>query len=403
MAEGRNIATVTQINNYIKAMFEHVTVLQDIWIKGEISNLKIHSSGHIYLTLKDSGAVLKAVMFRNSAYNLNFKPKDGMRVLAHGRISVYEAGGQYQMYIDSMSVEGEGDLYAKFEALKKQLGEEELFDENRKKKLPPFPEKIGIVTSPTGAAVRDMINVLRRRCPMVKAVIYPCLVQGDGASKSIVEAIEYFNKTNSVDVIIAGRGGGSIEDLWAFNEEITARAVASSTIPVISAVGHETDFTICDFVADLRAPTPSAAAELAVPDVTELRNIINTSKVRMSTLLKQKLSTQFRQLDLLCKHSALSRFDKFLMDLQQTVDRLTESCEKRYKNKLEMSEKRFSALCGSLSALSPLAVYERGYSSIKKDDKSVTKASQLDDGDAISVRLSDGEIDCTVNKRRLFK
>ncbi len=403
MAEGRNIATVTQINNYIKAMFEHVTVLQDIWIKGEISNLKLHSSGHIYLTLKDSGAVLKAVMFRNSAYNLSFKPKDGMRVLAHGRISVYEAGGQYQMYIDSMNVEGEGDLYAKFEALKKQLGEEGLFDENRKKKLPPFSERIGIVTSPTGAAVRDMINVLRRRCPMVKAVLYPCLVQGDGASKSIVEAIEYFNKTNSVDVIIAGRGGGSIEDLWAFNEENTARAVANSNIPVISAVGHETDFTICDFVADMRAPTPSAAAEIAVPDVTELRNSINTSKVRMSTLLKQKLSTQLRQLDLLCKHSALSRFDKYLMDLQQTVDRLSENCEKVYKNKIDMSEKRFSALCGSLSALSPLAVYERGYSSIKKGDKAVTKANQIADGDDICVRLSDGEIDCTVNNRRLFK
>ena len=259
----RRIATVTQINNYIKAIMEQTPVLQNVWIKGEISNFKLHSSGHIYLTLKDGGAVLRAVMFRGAAQSLRFRPEDGMKVLARGRISVYEAGGQYQLYIEEMEAEGQGDLYAKFEALKKQLGEEGLFDEQRKKKLPQFPAAIGIATSPTGAAVRDMINILRRRYPMVRVILYPCLVQGEGAAKTVVSAIEHFNSTKSVDVIIIGRGGGSIEDLWAFNEEITARAVAASELPVISAVGHETDFTISDFVADLRAPTPSAAAELA--------------------------------------------------------------------------------------------------------------------------------------------
>ena len=309
MTDNRRIATVTQINNYIKALLDQVPVLHNVWIKGEISNFKRHSSGHIYLTLKDDGAVLKAVMFKSAAYALTFKPEDGMKVLARGRISVYEAGGQYQMYIEEMTSDGQGDLYKRFEELKKKLGEEGLFDEARKKTIPKFPEKIGVATSPTGAAVRDMINVLRRRCPMVKVIIYPCLVQGDGAAKSVSEAIRYFNDKNNVDVIIAGRGGGSIEDLWAFNEEITVRTVAESKIPVISAVGHETDFTLCDFAADLRAPTPSAAAELAVPDIIELKRFIDSAKATMAAHLKQKLLTREKQLELLSKSSSITRFN----------------------------------------------------------------------------------------------
>ncbi len=402
MTDGRRIATVTQINNYIKAVIEKVPVLQNIWIKGEISNLKIHSSGHIYLTLKDEGSVLKAVMFRGAAGTLRFKPTDGTKVLARGKIGVYESGGQYQMYIEEMEAEGMGDLYAKFEALKKKLSDEGLFDEKRKKPIPKFPETIGIVTSPTGAAIRDMINVLRRRCPMVKVVIYPCLVQGNEAAQSICEGIEYFNTKKKVDVIITGRGGGSIEDLWAFNEEVTARAVAESEVPVISAVGHEVDFTICDFVSDLRAPTPSAAAELAVPDVVELKRTIETSRTRMSVLLKNRVDTQARQLELLTKRTAISQFDKFLLDKEQNIDALFDRCVMSFKNKKEVSEKLFGALCGKLSALSPLAVFERGYTSTTKNGKTVKRISEINKGDNITLRLKDGEADCLVTERRDF-
>ena len=403
MTEGRRIATVSQINNYIKAVLDRTPVLQNIWIKGEISNFKLHSSGHIYLTLKDEGSVLKAVMFRNAAMSLRFKPADGTKVLARGRVSVYEAGGQYQMYIDEMEAEGMGDLYAKYEELKRLLGEEGLFDEDRKKPIPQFPETIGIVTSPTGAAIRDMINVLMRRCPMVKVIIYPCLVQGENAAKSIVEGIKYFNEKKPVDVIITGRGGGSIEDLWAFNEEITARAVAASQIPVISAVGHEVDFTICDFVADLRAPTPSAAAELAVPDILELRKRIDMSKSRMSVLLRNKLDSQLRQLDLLSRRSSITQFDKVLLDRGQTVDILFDRCQMAYKNTVNNMEKHFTALCGKLSALSPLNVFERGYCSATKDGKTVSKVSDVEKGDNLVLRLTDGEVDCSVTERRSLK
>ena len=400
MEDGRRIATVTQINNYIKAVLDKVPVLQNIWIKGEISNFKLHSSGHIYLTLKDNGAVLKAVMFRNAAGTLKFKPADGTKVLARGRISVYESGGQYQMYIEEMEAEGTGDLYAKFEELKRKLAEEGLFDEVRKKPIPKFPETIGIVTSPTGAAIRDMINVLSRRCPMVKVIIYPCLVQGENAAQSIVSGIEYFNTKKKVDVIIAGRGGGSIEDLWAFNEEITARAIFASEIPVISAVGHEVDFTISDFVADLRAPTPSAAAELAVPDVLELKRSIESSKIRMSSLLKGKLDANIRHLSLISERSGITQFEKMIGDRVQTVDLLTERLTMSYKNKTEILEKQFSAMCGKLSALSPLAVFERGYCSASKDGKNINSINDLSNGDIIKLRLTDGEADCTVGERR---
>ena len=399
----RRIATVTQINNYIKAIMEQTPVLQNVWIKGEISNFKLHSSGHIYLTLKDGGAVLRAVMFRGAAQSLRFRPEDGMKVLARGRISVYEAGGQYQLYIEEMEAEGQGDLYAKFEALKKQLGEEGLFDEQRKKKLPQFPAAIGIATSPTGAAVRDMINILRRRYPMVRVILYPCLVQGEGAAKTVVSAIEHFNSTKSVDVIIIGRGGGSIEDLWAFNEEITARAVAASELPVISAVGHETDFTISDFVADLRAPTPSAAAELAVPDIMDLYATLSSAESRLSALLRQKLAMQQKHFALLSERISAERFLRRLLDAEQCVDRAQTAAVRAYKNKTELAEKRLAALCGKLSALSPIAVFERGYSVAMKDGKNIASAEDINTGDAITVKMTGGELDCSGTERRLTK
>ncbi|MBE7033378.1 MAG: exodeoxyribonuclease VII large subunit [Ruminococcaceae bacterium] len=400
MGDGRRVATVTQINNYIKALFDKVPVLQNVWIKGEISNFKLHSSGHIYLTLKDENSVIKAVMFKYAAMYLNFKPKDGTKVLARGKINVYEAGGQYQLYIEEMEEEGKGDLYAKFEALKKQLSDEGLFDEGKKKPLPKFPETIGIVTSPTGAAIRDMINVLKRRCPMVKVIIYPCLVQGDNAAESIVAGIEYFNSKKKVDVIIAGRGGGSIEDLWAFNEEVTARAVAASEIPVISAVGHEVDFTICDFVADMRAPTPSAAAEIAVPDIVELRHSISLMRSNMAVLLKNKVDAHIKHLDLLSKRSGITQFEKSIFDRNQKVDSLFDRCINAFKNNNELAKNQFAALCGKLSALNPLAVFERGYCSASKDGKTLNSVSQLNTGDVIQLKMTDGEVDCSVTDRR---
>lgn len=403
MNDGRRVATVTQINNYIKALFDKVPVLQNVWIKGEISNFKLHSSGHIYLTLKDENSVIKAVMFKNAAMSLTFKPTDGTKVLARGRISVYEAGGQYQLYIEEMEEEGKGDLYAKFEALKKMLSDEGLFDEKRKKPLPKFPETIGIVTSPTGAAIRDMINVLKRRCPMVKVIIYPCLVQGENAAESIVSGIEYFNTKKPVDVIISGRGGGSIEDLWAFNEEITARAVAASNIPVISAVGHEVDFTICDFVSDMRAPTPSAAAEIAVPDMLELKNNISSLKNSMAVLLRNRVDSYTKHLELISKRSGIVQFEKSLLDRNQIIDGLFERCVNAYNNSNKLEKNRFETLCGKLSALNPLAVFERGYCSASKDGKLLKSVSDINKGDSIVLRLTDGELDCEVADRRSLK
>ncbi|MBR4173565.1 MAG: exodeoxyribonuclease VII large subunit, partial [Clostridia bacterium] len=277
------IATVSQLNSYMKRLIESQEPISDIWIKGEISNFKEHYSGHLYITLKDDGGVLKAVMFKSAAQNLTFKPEDGMRVLARGRVGVYEQSGTYQLYINEMTPDGVGELYIAYEKLKKRLQEEGLFDDSHKKPIPKYPERVGVVTATTGAAVRDIINVITRRYPYCEIIIYPSLVQGAGAKENIVEAIEYFNENNLCDTLIVGRGGGSIEDLWAFNEEIVARAIYASKIPIISAVGHETDFTIADFVADLRAPTPSAAAEIAVPSQIELAAAISGMESRIKT------------------------------------------------------------------------------------------------------------------------
>ena len=284
----------------------------------------------------------------------------------------------------------------------KKLGEEGLFDESRKKPIPRFPECVGIATSPTGAAVRDMINVIKRRYPVIKVILYPCLVQGDGAGKSIVKAIEYFNEKKNVDVIIIGRGGGSIEDLWAFNEEETARAAFNSEIPVISAVGHETDFTICDFTSDLRAPTPSAAAELAVPDIVELKNMLYTSTARMSALLKQKLDTGKKQFELLSARTSIANFDRFLLDLEQNIDRAEEELIKAFKNKTDIENKKFEALLGKLSALSPLAVFERGFCSAQKNGKTISSTRDVTVGDNITLRLTDGELECSVLERKMY-
>ena len=277
----RQALSVTQVNLYIKDVIARDDILCDVLVKGELSNFKAHSSGHMYMSLKDESGVMRAVMFRSAASKLTFRPQNGMKVIAHGRISVYERDGQYQLYIDDMQQEGQGDLYVAFEQLKQKLAAEGFFDPVHKKPLPKYPKRVGVVTAPTGAAIRDIINVLTRRFSYADIVLYPVLVQGENSAASIVGAIEYFNAQRSADVLIVGRGGGSIEDLWSFNEEVVARAIYNSEIPIVSAVGHEIDFTIADFVADLRAPTPSAAAELVVPSQIELAEKFNNVYRRM--------------------------------------------------------------------------------------------------------------------------
>ena len=374
-------------------------MLKNVWIKGEISNLKFHSSGHIYLTLKDEGSVLRAVMFRGAAASLLFKPENGMKVLAGGRVAVYERDGGYQLYIENMEAEGQGDLYVQFEMLKKKLEAEGLFDPRLKKPIPAFPRTVGICTSPTGAAVRDIINVLRRRYPLAKAVLYPCLVQGEGASASVVSAIEYFNRTHSADVLIVGRGGGSIEDLWAFNEEATVRAVAASEIPIISAVGHETDFTICDFAADMRAPTPSAAAELAVPELAAIERQLGEYRSRLDIRLREKLNGAKRTLELLSQRSGLTGAHKRMGEMQMSVDRLTDRMVMNYKNKVERGRQRLGIEAGRLNALSPLSVLERGYSVAVSGDKAVRRLGDVAMGEELWTTVADGRIKSIVTDK----
>ena len=374
------IATVSQINGYVKKILDHNIILNNVWIKGEISNFKHHYSGHLYITLKDEGGVLKAVMFRGSAQSLNFEPSDGMKVLARGRISVYEAGGSYQLYIA-------------YEQLKKQLEEEGLFRPEYKKPIPKFPKRVGVVTASTGAAVRDIINVITRRYPMAEIVIYPAQVQGVGAAESVVKAIEYFNATNEVDTLIVGRGGGSIEDLWAFNEEITARAIFNSKIPIISAVGHETDFTIADFVADLRAPTPSAAAEIAVPSMIELRNRINTDKNRIS----QNIVKRIESCKLLLKRFKMRTPKDRIDDYYLKIDSLVKSMDNCIKMKTMSLRRQLAERAAKLDALSPLQTLSRGYSIPTKEDGTVIRsANDMEKGMEFTLRMKDGQTNCVV-------
>lgn len=387
------MATVSQLNAYMKRVVDGQTALNDIWIKGEISNFKDHYSGHLYITLKDEGGVLKAVMFKSAAVHLTFRPEDGMKVLARGRIGVYEQGGTYQLYINEMTPDGVGELYVAYEQLKKKLEEEGLFEESKKKPIPQYPERVGVITAATGAAVRDIINVITRRYPYCEIILYPSLVQGAGASENIVEGIEYFNKNKLCDTLIVGRGGGSIEDLWAFNEEIVARAIYASEIPIISAVGHETDFTIADFVADLRAPTPSAAAEIAVPSQLELVSKISTMVSRMKAAQVNSLKNKRLRVEKLSMRSPKDRID----DLRQKNDNLIRQAEKSFLLCLEGNKKMLSRLLAKLDALSPLAVMARGYGIACQEDGTVIRSvSQMTQGMDFTLKLTDGDCECVV-------
>lgn len=393
MEETRTIGTVSRVNNYIKRLLDSKEVLNNIWVKGEISNCKRHSSGHIYLTLKDENSVLKAVMFRFAAASLNFEPTDGTMVIAHGRISVYEAGGSYQLYIEDMTRDGVGDLYQEYERLKAKLEDEGLFSQSTKKPIPRFPKRIGVATAPTGAAVRDIINVITRRYPLAEIIIYPTLVQGAGAKESIVNAIEYFNSKKKVDTLIVGRGGGSIEDLWAFNEECVARAIFNSKIPVISAVGHETDFTIADFVADFRAPTPSAAAEVSVPSQEELSRMISLHYSRLQTLIAARIDSHKRTLARLKPRNPQDRIN----ELAQKLDMRIQTLESTYKLRLNEKKHNLTEYMAKLDTLSPLKTLLRGYSIAVDDDGNVLKETKdFKRNSEFKLKLHDGDIDCLV-------
>lgn len=393
------IATVSQLNGFIKKTFESNPVFSDIWIKGEISNFKKHYSGHLYLTLKDEGGVLKAVMFKSSAYSLSFMPSDGMKVLARGRVSVYEAGGAYQLYINEMIPDGVGELYIAYEKLKKKLEAEGLFDEEHKKPIPQYPSVIGVVTASTGAAVRDIINVMTRRYPYAEIIIYPAQVQGAGAAESISKGIEYFNKEKICDTIIVGRGGGSIEDLWAFNEEMVAYAIYNSEIPIISAVGHEVDFTIADFVADLRAPTPSAAAELAVPSQTELMRKISDLEYTIKTLLISNLKNKKLKLDSIKLLSPQDIIENHFLRLDVSTKEIINAMEKIILS----SKEKYVGVLGRLDALSPLKVLKRGFSvPVDENEEVIKSVTELDKKKNFILRLADGERNCrVVNKKEI--
>jgi len=387
--------TVSELTQYIQNLLEFDPPLQDVWLGGEISNFTRSSAGHLYFTLKDANAALSCVMWRAAAERLAWQPKQGAAALAHGRISVYPVQGRYQLYVDQLRPAGLGDLHTHFEELRDRLKAEGLFDAERKRPLPPFPRVLGIVTSPQAAALRDVLNILRRRYPLVRVLLAPTLVQGDQAPLQIVAALQALDARDDVDLILLVRGGGSLEELWAFNDEGVARAIAACRYPVVSGVGHETDFTIADFVADLRAPTPSAAAELSVPDQAELRERIGTRASRLAGCMERRLS-QARQ-DVEQQQRALRRFSpqaRVDADRQQ-VDDLGQRAGRVLAHTLALRRSGLAGLQAGLAALSPLATLERGYAIVQRQDTGavVRSVGQVSTGDGLTIRVADGEFD----------
>lgn len=397
MVYGEQTLTVSQLNLFIKDILGQIPILNNIKIKGEISNFKHHSSGHMYMSLKDENGVLRAVMFRANAMSLTFRPENGMQVIAEGRVSVYERDGQYQLYINSMEQDGKGNLYEQFEKLKAKLQKEGLFDQNAKKPIPRYPKRIGVITAPTGAAVRDIINILSRRFKAADICLCPALVQGDGAAESIKKAIEYFNSEHLADVLIVGRGGGSIEDLWAFNEEVVARAIFDSKIPIISAVGHETDFTIADFVADLRAPTPSAAAELAVPSGEELLEKFQNAEIRLQNSVRKILENRRLKLKMYAENRVLRDPVSKISEKGIYLDHLSKLFENSVSNILTKKQQELGVAASKLDSLSPLATLNRGYSVTKNLQGDVIKSTlQVKSGEDICITLRDGQLEAVV-------
>lgn len=386
------VYSVNELNNYVKKVLDNDEILKHIFVTGEISNYKAHYSGHLYMTIKDESASVKAVMFAGNASRLRFRPENGMKVLIFGTASLFQRDGSYQLYINDMQPDGIGALSIAFEQLKKKLAADGLFSVAHKKAIPRFPGRVGVITSETGAAVQDIFNVLSRRYPAAEVVLRPTQVQGDGAAQDIARAINQFNEVNGADVLIVGRGGGSIEDLWAFNEEVVARAVFNSRIPIISAVGHETDYTICDYVADLRAPTPSAAAELAVPDRFELKSDLISLQQHLFNLTKNKISQERSKLTAIEKSGALRDPVTKLNESRRELLYLSERITTLTCSLLETEKIKFSGLAGKLNVLSPLGVISRGYAIAQKDEMVVSSVKNIKQDDELSVKLSDGTL-----------
>ena len=392
------VFTVNELNNYVKNVLDNDENLKYVYVTGEISNFKAHYSGHMYMTIKDETASVKAVMFAGNASKLRFMPENGMKILALGTVSLFPRDGSYQLYISTMQPDGAGALSIAFEQLKKKLESEGLFSPLHKKKLPLFPRKVGVITSSTGAAIQDIFNVLGRRYPVAEVVVRSAKVQGEGAAQDISAAIREFNEQNGADVLIVGRGGGSVEDLWAFNEEVVARAVFNSKIPVISAVGHETDYTICDFVADLRAPTPSAAAEIAVPDIFELKSDLQSYQAHIFNLTKNVIVNEKARLEAIQKSSALKDPALKIQDNKRELLYISEKLFDITQNTLQGERLKLSSLTGKLDALSPLGVIARGYAIVNKKDSIASSVKNLKEGDSVAVRLADGSFNATVTE-----
>lgn len=395
----QQVLSVTQINEYIRGMMDEDALLAGVAVKGEISNYKVYPSGHHYFTIKDEGAALKCVMFRSSAVRLKFRPENGMKIIAMGKISVYPRDGAYQLYCTAMTLDGVGDLYAAFEQLKEKLSRQGLFDPVHKKPLPQYPGTIGIITSSAGAAIHDMLRILRKRYPLTQVRLLPVRVQGAEAPGEIAAAIAYANHFHLADLLIVGRGGGSIEDLWAFNDEQVARAIFDSEIPVISAVGHEPDVTISDFVADLRAATPSNAAELAVPDQDGLRQLLDSVSESMVTALQRQLKASRRQLDILRASPALQSPTVYIGQRKKALELLSSRLGSSGQQVINRHRQRFIAYTAKLEAMSPLKVLTRGYAMAQTSTGEVIRStSQTQIGDTVNVIVGDGSFETVVSK-----
>lgn len=392
------VLTVTQLNIYAKSIIENDANLNNVFVVGEISNFVDHyRSGHLYMSIKDNQSVISAVMFAGNASRLKFKPENGMSVIIRGRVSIYERDGKYQLYIDDMQPDGIGSLALAFEQRKEKLASLGLFDSNHKLSIPDAPQKIGLISSPTGAAIQDVINVLGRRFPLAEIIFVGVQVQGDSAAPSIIKAIKQLNNTD-VDTIIIARGGGSVEDLWPFNDENLAYAIYNSHIPIISGIGHETDFTICDFVADLRAPTPSAAAELAVPDIKEKLNYISSLKNTLDYEMENSIKEKMHRIESFANSQVFKNPEKIIENCEMYLDILHSRINDSYKEILNNYSTNFYSFCSKLDTLSPLKVLARGYSIVKKGDNIICNSNELSVGDEVLIRFTDSDVSAKITE-----
>ena len=397
----QQVLTVSQINEYIRSLMDSDGLLAGVAVNGEISNYKVYPSGHHYFTLKDESAALKCVMFRGNATRLRFRPDNGMKIIAMGKISVYPRDGAYQLYCTALALDGVGDLYAAFEQLKAKLSAQGLFDVQHKKPLPKYPGKVGIVTSAAGAAIHDILRILRKRYPLTKVVLLPVRVQGAEAPGEIAAAIRYANHHRLADLLIVGRGGGSIEDLWAFNDELVAHAIYDSAIPVISAVGHEPDVTISDYVADLRAATPSNAAELAVPDQSALTQTLDSMSSSMATSILRQVKGARQHLNALSASPTLQSPEQYLRQRRNTLELIGRRLQSAHQQSINIKRQRFVSLTAKLDAMSHLKVLSRGYAMVKSDAGRVIRSvKQVSKGDAVSVALSDGSLTAIIDEAK---